>query len=377
MLLVPIGDEPNDPDHTAWVNYALIVANVVAYFAAQGGKDEIAYQVFVDRWGSVPAAPTIATMFTSMFMHANLMHLGGNMLFLWIYGDNVEARLGRLGYLAAYLGAGLVGNVVDIAMRSGSTMPGLGASGAISGVMGLYVVAFPRNRVKFFFWIYWFWRTFLIPAWMVILVWFIIVQNVLPALASVETGVAHGAHLGGFGAGVVLMFLLKPLLAKVAPAPAYGPSKSGIPRAGGGFPGWRSEDRYAGGRTATQAWSSATTSEEEILSHWRAGRWQQAAERLCAALRDGEVPALPEGEFVRIAVWLYDRAHFEEARRAFKAFLATFPSSRNAPVASYALGMILSRKDGDREGARPYLLAAARGHPDPAVRDIAARELER
>src|SRR5262245_55150884 len=106
------------------------------------------YEELVSRYGHVPAAPGFSSLFTSMFMHANLTHLGGNMLFLWIFGDNVEARLGSLGYLAAYLATGIAGGIVDALLREGSAIPGIGASGAISGVLGMYFIGFPKNRVK-------------------------------------------------------------------------------------------------------------------------------------------------------------------------------------------------------------------------------------
>jgi membrane associated rhomboid family serine protease len=385
-VFFPFGDEPNDKTRTAWANYALMAANVVAFFAAKAGRSEAAYQAFVEAWGSIPAAPNVETMFTSMFMHANLLHLAGNMLFLWIYGDNVEARLGSVGYVAVYLASGLAGNVLDMMLRPGSPIPGIGASGAISGVLGCYLIAFPRNRVKVFMWLYWFVRVLYIPAWLVILVWFVVIDNLLPVLAHVETGVAHGAHLGGFAAGAVVMLLLRPVLGRAVPPPAFQGARSGVPR-GGGLLSWGGDSPYAGGRTAPsrfgggggggQGTVEVLSPSDAVHAAWAAGRWEEAAQALSKALSRGQVPSIPEGEFIRIAVWLYDRAHFEEARQAFRAFLSTFPSSRNAPVASFALGMILSRRDGDREGARPYLLAAARGHPDPAVRDLAQRELER
>ena len=216
--MIPIGDEPNDPTRTPVVNWVLIVANVAVFALAKvrGGGEE-GYQELVTRYGTIPAAPRLVDMFTSMFMHANLAHVGGNMLFLWIYGDNVEARLGHLGYLAAYLATGLAGGLVDALLRPGSAIPGIGASGAISGVLGMYLVGFPKNRVKILLW--WPYMGIAhIPAWLVLLFFFVF-QNLFPAIAGAGTlggGVAYGAHLGGFAAGVALFLVLLPWVRRQA-----------------------------------------------------------------------------------------------------------------------------------------------------------------
>jgi rhomboid family protein len=216
--VIPIGDEPNDPTQTPVVNYALIVLNVAAFVLAKvRGVGETEYQDLVTRFGSIPAAPSLPDMFTSMFMHANFMHLAGNMLFLWIFGDNVEARLGHVGYLAAYLATGLAGGLVDATFRPGSAIPGIGASGAISGVLGMYLIGFPKNRVRIL--MFWgFIGVIHIPAWLVLSFYFVF-QNLFPALAGLGHlggGVAYGAHLGGFAAGVVVFLALLPWLRRVA-----------------------------------------------------------------------------------------------------------------------------------------------------------------
>jgi membrane associated rhomboid family serine protease len=209
----PIGDEPNDPTKKAVVTWVLIVVNVAVFALAKlNGHGDADYQALVTRYGSIPAAPSLSDMFTSMFMHANFMHLGGNMLFLWIYGDNVEARLGHVGFLAAYVATGLAGGLVDALMRPGSAIPGIGASGAISGVLGMYLIGFPKNRVKILMWTYVYAGVMHVPAWLV-LAFFFVFQNLFPAIAGaghLGGGVAYGAHLGGFAAGVVIFLLLLP-----------------------------------------------------------------------------------------------------------------------------------------------------------------------
>jgi membrane associated rhomboid family serine protease len=167
-----------------------------------------AYDLVILEHGFRPASPSIPKVFTAMFLHAGLFHLLGNMLFLWIYGDNVEHRLGRLGFLVVYLLTGCAATAGDALLRMGSAIPSVGASGAISGVLGLYFIWFPHNRVRMV--------AFLPFGWIfelsarVVLGLYILVDNLLPwLLAGGRTsGVAHGAHIGGFLAGVIVALAL-------------------------------------------------------------------------------------------------------------------------------------------------------------------------
>lgn len=159
-------------------------------------------------------------MVFSMFLHGGWWHLGGNMLFLWIFGDNVESRLGHLGFLALYLLAGVAALYAHLLLAGGDAdMPLVGASGAVSGVQGLYFVACPGARVRLFFWMLYVVRVFLVPARGLMLVWFFL-QDVLPLLiAGTRDNVAHWAHLGGFAAGLACMALLVPFLGRNEPPP--------------------------------------------------------------------------------------------------------------------------------------------------------------
>ena len=160
------------------------------------------------------------TIYTSMFMHANLMHLGGNMLFLWIFGDNVEDALGHARYLAFYLGGGTVAAIVQVATNFSSPLPMVGASGAIAAVTGAYLVLFPRAPVLIlnpipFTWLFW-GLTWVVPAWIVVGEFFLV--NLLGSAESLHTqaltnqapqgGVAVFAHLGGFLAGLLAILPL-------------------------------------------------------------------------------------------------------------------------------------------------------------------------
>ena len=243
--MLPIGDSPN-PRGISWVNVLLIAANVLVFvwlmptmgtpadpndprFQAyvkvleEEGRlkgidpkqleGQIAeYDLIVFEHGSRPAQWTWLTMLTSMFLHGGFMHLFGNMLFLWIYGNNCEQRLGKLGYLVVYLATGFAASFGDIALRPDSNIPGVGASGAISGVLGLYIVWFPRNTVRLLVPIPPAFPRFDLQArW--VLGFYIIAQNILPAMMGGEGGVAYGAHIGGFIAGMVVAFVLNKTLA--------------------------------------------------------------------------------------------------------------------------------------------------------------------
>ncbi|MEN0062581.1 MAG: rhomboid family intramembrane serine protease [Myxococcota bacterium] len=238
MLILPIGDAPNPQGYRPWVTWLLIAANVLVYLGItlpQGmetipltdpvARDYLefvrsfidpstdlatvgisAWDLTVFQYGFRPADPSALDLFTSMFMHAGLGHLGGNMLFLWIYGDNAEHRLGRLGFLIAYLATGIVATVAFATWEGwASDTPLVGASGAISGVLGIYFVAFPRNVVRMFVVLLPFLiNTIVLPSWVVLGV-YVLFDNLVPFLfSSSESGVAYGAHLGGFVAGMVV-----------------------------------------------------------------------------------------------------------------------------------------------------------------------------
>jgi membrane associated rhomboid family serine protease len=155
-------------------------------------------------------SPIILTLFTSMFMHGSLLHLGGNMLYLWIFGNNIEDVLGPARFLLFYLVSGLAAHALHIAMDPSSIIPTVGASGAISGVIGAYLIAYPRARVLTLVFLGFFIRMAVVPAFIVIVFWFVI--QLVSAMASLGGmhggGVAWFAHLGGFIAGIALIYAM-------------------------------------------------------------------------------------------------------------------------------------------------------------------------
>jgi membrane associated rhomboid family serine protease len=217
MGMIPIGDDNIMGGPPPLVNWALIALNVAAFLLELSQPSERALQSFITAWGVVPReyssghdiAPFIplpfwSTLVTSMFLHGGWAHLGGNMLFLWIFGDNLNKVMGQVRYFLFYMVCGLAAGLAHIAFNSGSTMPSVGASGAISGVLGGYMVLFPRNRVRVLM------RGGIVavPAYVMLGLWFLIqFVSSLGALAQTEQtgGVAFMAHVGGFVAGLVLV----------------------------------------------------------------------------------------------------------------------------------------------------------------------------
>ncbi|MBN1450519.1 MAG: rhomboid family intramembrane serine protease [Anaerolineales bacterium] len=207
--MFPIGDDNTSRRTFPLVTYVLIVLNVLFFLVELSGGD-----TFIMKWAFVPsrfqADPfgDFLTLFTAMFMHAGWVHLGGNMLYLWIFGDNVEDRFGHVLFTIFYLLCGLAATFAQLAFSLGSDVPNLGASGAIAGVLGAYILLFPQGRVK----VLQGQRVVQAPALLVIGMW--IVLQLFSGVGSIANasqtgGVAYMAHIGGFLAGFVLTFLFR------------------------------------------------------------------------------------------------------------------------------------------------------------------------
>jgi membrane associated rhomboid family serine protease len=196
---------------TAVVTIALIVINTVIFlYQATLGPSEL--NAFVTQWGIVPdqmRGTGVLTLLTSMFMHGGWMHLIGNMLFLWVFGRNVEDLIGGPKFLAFYLLGGLAAGVVHVIVNAYSRVPTIGASGAIAAVMGAYLIKFPRSRIVTLIFIFFFVTTAEIPAVFILLYWFAIqFISGVGSLASTDYtggGVAYFAHIGGFLVGMALI----------------------------------------------------------------------------------------------------------------------------------------------------------------------------
>jgi membrane associated rhomboid family serine protease len=209
--MIPIRDQL--PTRTTpFVTYAILLANVLVFLAQitvqWGGYEEVTRD-----WGLVPArllaAPQedLITVGTSMFMHGGWMHLLGNMLFLWVFGDNVEDALGHIRFGLFYVAGGVAAAIAQIAIDPGSTVPMVGASGAISAVLAGYLSLYPRARVLVLVPIVIVFTFFEFPAWLVIVEWFVLqLLSGMSTLAfGATTGVATFAHIGGFVMGLLLI----------------------------------------------------------------------------------------------------------------------------------------------------------------------------
>lgn len=248
--MLPVGDR-NPTRRRALITIGLVAINVAVFVFVQPGGQGCAAGAFLYRWAAIPAellsfdqlaasdvartlgsqcAATVGrksvavSAVTAMFLHANLAHLVGNMLFLWVFGNNVEDRLGRMRYLGFYLGGGLIATAAFALLNPTETQPLLGASGAIAAVLGAYLVAYPRAAVHTYvpFPLYlvaallpgvritgWFlfFAIVTMPAWLVLIGWFLL-QLLAAGSPAADSGVAYQAHAAGFVAGMALLVAL-------------------------------------------------------------------------------------------------------------------------------------------------------------------------
>jgi membrane associated rhomboid family serine protease len=209
--MLPLHDDSRRPESFPLVTGALIALNVFV-FLYQFSLDPTSANDFAYAYGFVPDHFRWLTIFTSMFLHASWMHIISNMVFLWVFGPNIEDLLGHGRYLIFYLLCGAAAALVQYAVSPDSRIPQVGASGAISGVMGAYLIKFPTSRIRTVSWFIVLF-SFELPAWL-LLVWFIGLQflNGVGSIADVQTqrgGVAYFAHIGGFFAGMILISLMK------------------------------------------------------------------------------------------------------------------------------------------------------------------------
>ena len=216
--MFPLRDD-NPTSGATWMTWLLVGGNLAVfgyevYLRATGGS--AAFAAFLKAWAFDPArfaagagSPLVwLTPLTSMFLHANLLHVGGNMLYLWIFGNNIEDRLGPLRFLGFYLVCGLIATAAQTAATGLVDIGNIGASGAVAGVLGAYILLYPRARVLTAVFIIIIVELVTIPAWVIIALWFVL--QIASGLTSFGTaaaagGVAYFAHIGGFAAGFALI----------------------------------------------------------------------------------------------------------------------------------------------------------------------------
>jgi membrane associated rhomboid family serine protease len=376
-MFLPIGDAPN-PKGTAFVTYALIVANVAAFLLLNvplgsrradvndpafreyvdvmtrelQGRVEVAqllaqtsaYDLFSFEHGYRPAAPQITDLLSCMFLHGGLMHLFGNMLFLWIYGDNVERRLGPVAFLASYLLTGVVATLTHALVFSSSDVPLVGASGAISGVLGFYFLWFPRNTVRVLAFLPPFlMQVFEIPARFV-LGMYLLFDNLVPFLFAGEGGVAHGAHIGGFIAGGLAAWLMDRRGTAVRPAEIGAP-----------------EERPSG--------------TDVIRTAVADGRFDEAAKAYFALPAPAARGALSAEQAVPLASWLREQGHADAALVLLRRVVRDLPRGPGLAEAYALAGMILLDDRREPTAAYQYLLTALEMGPRPETAAAVRQEL--
>jgi len=220
--MIPIQDQ-NPTSTRPYINWIFIIVNIIIFLYSILA---VSFGDFLCTYGMKPAVITglgptgptpcedmrafqnagVYTFLTSMFLHGDPFHIGGNMLYLWIFGDNIEDRTGHWGYIVFYLASGAAASLAHIASGPSSLVPAVGASGAISGVLGAYIVIFPHARVRAIVFIGRFGQLIRLPAYILIGFWFVL--QLLYTLIGATTGIAYFAHIGGFIAGLVVAFAM-------------------------------------------------------------------------------------------------------------------------------------------------------------------------
>jgi membrane associated rhomboid family serine protease len=377
-MLLPIGDVPN-PRTTPYVNWLLIGINIAVfvvvtlplsiarpdlsdpalleYLGALGARGDwspqmvynhvSAYDLVVFKHGFRPAEFSLLSMFTAMFLHAGWMHLAGNMLFLWIYGDNVEHRLGHLGYLFAYLGAGLSATLFFALFVPNSQIPMLGASGAISGVLGFYFLWFPRNRIKVFVFLFpLIMTTVLIPS-RIVLGAYLLVDNLLPFLMTSPegSGVAYGAHIGGFLAGLGLALAIDRL--------------PGLLKMSGTAPRVR--------RKRADLVDAVT----DIVRSIDRDDMPHAAARFAELNSRVQRGQLTTASILALGEYLLDSGETDQALTIFRRLISERPGEKSLDQAYLGAGRALLRKDRSETSAWHYFVAAADLAQTPGVKEAA------
>ena len=311
------------------------------------------YTMTVWRYGFRPAQASLLALLTCMFLHGGLMHLLGNMVYLWIFGDNVEGRFGPLMYAGFYLLTGVLATLGFSALDWSSNIPLVGASGAISGVLGAYLIWFPYNQVRTVVFLVIFFTVAHVPAILVLGV-YIVIDNLLPLLASRGGSIAYGAHLGGVAAGALIALLYNKIFGAVPP-----------PRA----------RPYVGPRRSVLTRKPLVDPREAFVKAVEEGRMVDAGIAFRDAVQPPNPPPPPAATF-KLAKWLFENAAFADASTVFRYYVAHYPRDSELDRAHLALGIMYART-GRLPAAREHLLQAIDLARDPRTVHTAREELAR
>ncbi|MBP1684445.1 MAG: rane associated serine protease, rhomboid family [Deltaproteobacteria bacterium] len=342
LITVPLGATPADPTDPALREYLAVVTRDLPQVSLRELLRGISsYDLFLFRHGFRPGHPAVGPLFASLFLHAGFLHLFGNMLFLWIYGDNVEHRLGRLPFLVCYLMTGVAATLFHTVFASHSDLPLVGASGAISGVLGFYFLWFPRNEVRLLFLFFPFFMDVIMVSARVVLAVYLVADNVLPFLLTRGGGgggVAYGAHIGGFLGGLGMAWLLdrRELL--------------------------RQPDEYKGVRVAAVP---GETPGRTIAHAVAEGRFPQAAQDYFALESGATRRMLTPEDSLALADWLRRNGHDEAALVVYRRHLRDYPHGPGAAEAHVGAALVLLEAFGQATPAYQHLLDALDLDPSP------------
>ena len=338
FLFLPLGTT-RPKLRVPWVTYSLMATNAVV-MVYQFAEPDAPLAAFV------PAQPSLWGWFASTFVHAGLLHLIGNMLFLWIYGDNVEYRLGRVGYLLTYLLTGVIATLIFSVFAGASLLPLVGASGAISGILGLYFLLFPRNRVKVFVALFPFFFDviYLRARW--VLGFFVVVDNVLPFVIRAESNVAYGAHLGGFIAGLGVAWMGERWAWRWPWSEPHWRLGHGMPDPSDAPVGAGEEVGVSGLRRALAQGENAR------------------AVKLLTQLSRPDIGSLTPAECVSLSRSLKDAGHPIAATRLLHLCIGSHPAAQGLAEVYLALGL-MRLEQGQPTAAYQYLLSVLDHDPDP------------
>ncbi len=387
-MFLPLGDEPN-PRGVPVVTYTLIGINVAVFLfvtlplsAVRPALDDpalfeylnairpqlpsrmdaerllmqvSAYDLVVFSYGFRPADPSVIALLTSLFLHGGFMHLAGNMLFLWIYGDNVEHRLGPARYLVAYLGTGFLATLSHAVLDFGSVLPMVGASGAISGVLGFYFIWFPRNRVRLWIMLFPFFMNVIYAPARLVLGMYLVVDNLLPFLVTRGAGgggVAYGAHIGGFLGGL---------------AYAWWSTRREVER--------RPQDFEPDSEPAAPAFDADPSSVRGVRQLIAAGEHGRAAAEYFRLSAARTVRLLMPGDSINFGRWLANNGHPDAALVVYQRHLRDYPLGPYAAEAHLGAGLVQLHARNQPTAAYQHLVAVLDADPHPDTEGYARRAL--
>jgi len=341
LVSLPLGSQPPDTSSPAFQAYIDVVreqlpANVPVRAVLENTS---AYDLFVFEHGYKPAAPQVTDLLFSLFLHGGFLHLFGNMLFLWIYGDNVEYRLGRVAYLLWYLATGAAATLFFALFAPSSSVPLVGASGAISGVLGFYFLWFPRNTVRLFVFLFPFFMNVVAVRARIVLGVYLVLDNLLPFLFTSGSGggVAHGAHIGGFAAGLAGAWIID--------RRAVGSARAGYPA------------EEAPGDAPEPAAGTAVDGQDMA----------RVASAYFALPADRVRKALTPGDSVALGNWLAQNGHAEAALVVYRRHLRDYPADPTAAEAHVGAGLVQFEHLSQVAPAYQHFLDALDLKPDAAT----------